>query len=68
MKVRVDSDRCMGHGMCATLVSEVFHVNNESGMNEMGEFDLSPGLRASALRGASGCPERAIAVIDDFPA
>ena len=68
MRVRVDADRCMAHGMCAALVSDIYVVNEESGFNEMGEFELSPELREQALRGVSGCPERAISVLDDVPA
>jgi ferredoxin len=68
VRVRVDPDRCMGHGMCAALVGEVYQVNEDSGFNEMGEFELPETARATALRGVSACPERAIAVLDDVPA
>jgi ferredoxin len=68
VRVRVDADRCMGHGMCAALVGEVYEVNEDTGFNEMGEFELPEPARAKALRGVSACPERAIAVLDDVPA
>jgi ferredoxin len=68
MKVHVDAEKCMGHGMCAALVSELFQVNDESGFNEMGEFEISSEQEAAALRGVSACPERAITVLNDVRA
>ncbi|WP_150256176.1 ferredoxin [Nocardiopsis deserti] len=65
MKVRVDADRCMAHGLCMALASEVFEVNDESGYNEMGEFEVGAEQRAHVLRGVSGCPEKAISVLDE---
>lgn len=65
MKVRVDQDKCQGHGMCAALVPAVFAMNEESGFNEMGEFEVSDVLRSQVLRGVSGCPEQAISVIGE---
>lgn len=65
MKVRVDTDRCMGHGMCDALAHEVFRVDPESGFNEMGEFEVPDGQRAIVERGVSGCPERAISIIEE---
>jgi ferredoxin len=62
VKVAVDPDKCMGHGMCAALVPSLFAVDADTGMNEMGEFKLAPERRAEALRGAAACPERAISV------
>ena len=29
MKVTVDEDRCAGHGMCLTLCTEVFELNDD---------------------------------------
>ena len=60
----VDPGKCMGHGMCAALVPSLFSVNEETGMNEMGERELAPERRAEALRGAAACPERAITLLN----
>ncbi|WP_327010434.1 ferredoxin [Dactylosporangium sp. NBC_01737] len=64
MKVSVDPDGCMGHGMCQAMAPEVYEISQSSGMNEMGVFDLDPARRDMALRGALACPERAILVED----
>jgi ferredoxin len=66
MRIRVDGDRCMGHGMCASLAPEVYHVS-DLGINEMGEFDVPAGLDNAALRGSLACPERIITVLRDSP-
>jgi ferredoxin len=65
MKIRVDSEKCMGHGMCTTFAPGVFHVNDDSGYNEMGEFEISPEQLPAAQRGAAACPEQAISLLDD---
>ncbi|NGO72958.1 ferredoxin [Streptomyces boncukensis] len=61
MRVRVDAGRCMGHAMCESLAGEVYEVTDD-GFNEMGEFEVPEELRAVAVRGASACPEGAIAL------
>ncbi|AGL15953.1 ferredoxin [Actinoplanes sp. N902-109] len=66
MKIRVDPDGCMGHGMCQALAPDVYEINETSGVNEMGDFEVAPGQEAAATRGAAACPERAIAVLDSF--
>lgn len=65
MKVRVDADRCMGHGMCNALVPEVFEIDPESGFNEMDEFEVPDAQRAAVERGVAGCPERAISIVGE---
>ncbi|MBT2212477.1 ferredoxin [Actinomadura sp. NEAU-AAG7] len=67
MRVRVDQGRCLGHGLCEALAGDVYQVT-ETGYNEMGEFEVVDALRDVARKGASACPERAIAVLGDEPA
>ncbi|MFF2963981.1 ferredoxin [Streptomyces sp. NPDC057963] len=64
MRIKVDSERCMGHAMCNALAPEVYTVTDD-GFNEMPEFEVAADRRAAALRGASACPERIIAVLAD---
>jgi ferredoxin len=65
MKVSVDPDKCMGHNMCTALEPSLFHINEETGVNEMGEFEVPEEQRQNAIRGVAACPERAISVYDD---
>lgn len=59
MKVNVDRETCMGHGMCNTIAPEVYEISDD-GFNEMGTFEVPAGKEAVAARGARSCPERAI--------
>lgn len=68
MKVRVDRERCMGHGMCTALAPELFHVSEETGFNEMGEVEIAPDQQTLARRGVGACPEQAITVLDEHHA
>ena len=64
MKVRVDSERCVGHGRCYEIASEVF------GDDERGHcVILMPQVAKQhydAARKAEGnCPERAIVIEEE---
>jgi ferredoxin len=50
------------------MAPDIYTVSEETGMNEMGEFDVSPEFRPAVLRGVSACPERAITVLVDVAA
>jgi ferredoxin len=65
VKVWVDPDKCMGHGMCTAMAPELFHVNQETGLNEMGEAEIRPELEQLAKRGIGACPEQAISVVEE---
>ncbi|MDT5010775.1 MAG: ferredoxin [Mycobacterium sp.] len=59
MKVRVDEDRCRGHGMCTTLCPEVFVINDD-GYAEVVVPEVPPGFEDSAREAIECCPEQAI--------
>ena len=61
MKISVDKELCMGHGMCGALAAEVFEISDD-GFNEMGTFEVPTDQEAAATRGARACPERAIQI------
>ena len=62
MRITVDPRSCDGHALCAALAEEVYRVNEDTGRNEMGRFEVTEALREAAVRGAGACPERAITV------
>jgi ketosteroid isomerase-like protein/ferredoxin len=64
VRVRVDRERCLGHGLCEAFAGDIYQIT-DMGFNEMGEFEVAEGLRGAAKRGASACPERAITLLDD---
>jgi len=63
MKVVVDNGACTGHGRCYTLAPDVYDAD-EDGYCATSERDVPVGLEAPARRGAAGCPERAITVLE----
>jgi ferredoxin len=66
MKVRVDADKCSGHGQCYSYADAVFSAD-ENGFNAArGQtLDVTPELEDDARRGALACPEQAIDVIEN---
>ena len=62
MLIRVDATACDGHALCAAMAERVYAVDEDTGRNQMGEFEVAEALRPDALRGAAACPERAITV------
>ena len=61
MKVRVDADRCVGHGRCYDLAPEIF-ADDESGHCRLVRADVPEGLQEKARVAAENCPEEAIGV------
>jgi ferredoxin len=63
VKVRVDTELCVGHGRCYALAPDVF------GADDYGHCEIiveSPegALVEQARLGAENCPERAISIED----
>ncbi|HJO22391.1 MAG: ferredoxin [Myxococcota bacterium] len=64
MKLRVDRDKCVGHGRCYALASDVF------GEDECGHCLITcevipPALEQQARAGVDNCPEQAIEIVVD---
>jgi ferredoxin len=60
MRVRIDGDRCAGHGRCYSLVPELFEDDDRGfgvvrGTGAVGEGDV-----AKAERAELACPEEAV--------
>ncbi|WP_459545609.1 ferredoxin [Nocardia sp. X0981] len=64
MKVIVDADSCKGHGICTTLCSEVFALNDYGYAEAIGE-EISEDLHEAVRTAADACPEWAIKIIDE---
>ena len=63
MKVKVDEDRCRGHGMCLTLCPEVFTMTDD-GYAVADPAEVPEGLESAAKDAVANCPEQAIAETD----
>ncbi|MFW6773884.1 ferredoxin [Nocardioides sp. CPCC 205120] len=62
MHVKVDDDRCQGHGLCRISAPDLFFAREEDG-NAYVKDELVPDDRADdAQLAADSCPELAIEV------
>ena len=64
MKVAIDSDKCMGHGMCYGLAPNVYTDDDDGYGHVVGDGAVGEDEADAARNGAANCPESAIAVSD----
>jgi ferredoxin len=64
MRVRVDSEKCTGHGRCYVLAPELYEPDDE-GSCLIPRERVSAALVQTARRAALNCPEDAIEIIED---
>ena len=66
MKLRVSAELCMGHGRCYALAPEVYAPDDEGYNSARGEtIEVADEHAQSGARGARGCPEGAIEIVED---
>ena len=65
MKVRIDGDRCQGHGRCYDLARDLFGDDAEGYGTVLGEGNVLPGTEDQAHLAALSCPERAILLTEE---
>ncbi|MEV0349948.1 ferredoxin [Nonomuraea sp. NPDC050680] len=63
MKVRIDSERCQGHGRCYDLAPDLFGEDDEGYGQVIGEGVVPPDHERAARLAVSNCPERAIEIL-----
>ena len=61
MRVRVDRERCVGHGRCYALAPDVYS-EDARGHCLAPDAEIPGELEAQARRVAENCPEQAISV------
>lgn len=64
MKIRLDGQRCVGHGRCYELAPELFG-EDEQGHAVVLQQEIGPAQVKPALRAEANCPEGAIEVAED---
>ena len=65
MKVRIDDQRCTGHGRCYSVAPELFEANDEDGYGlVIGDGTVTEDQRPIATKAVNNCPERAVILED----
>ncbi|WZH52397.1 MAG: ferredoxin [Nocardioides alkalitolerans] len=62
MHVKVDDDRCQGHGLCRISAPDLFFAREEDGNAYVKSETVPPGREDDAAMAADSCPELAIEV------
>lgn len=65
MKVRIDDQRCQGHGRCYAIASAVFEPDELGQGRVLGSGDVPTDEQDAARRAAQNCPEGAVVVEED---
>ena len=65
MKVRIDRERCQGHGRCYDLAPMCFGEDEEGYGLVLDEGIVPPGYEQQAGLAAVNCPEGAIDIVDE---
>jgi ferredoxin len=63
VKIRLDAERCTGHGRCYALAPDVFAAD-DYGHCELLVGEVDGPLLEQARTGVENCPERALALED----
>jgi ferredoxin len=62
MQVRVDEERCQGHGLCRLSAPDIFFAREEDGHAYVLSETVPEGREDEAQLAADSCPELAIEV------
>jgi len=65
VRIRVDPDKCQGHGRCYALAPELFDVDDYGQSTAVGDGTVPAGLEGRARLAVDNCPEYAVEVIEE---
>jgi ferredoxin len=65
MKVRIDPERCQGHGRCYDLAPALFGEDDEGYGQVLGDGAVPPGKERDARLAEVNCPEHAITASEE---
>lgn len=61
MRLKIDADRCMGHGRCYSVAPDLLSDDEEGFVAQRGQtVEVPAGAEAQAVDAADACPESAI--------
>ena len=64
VKLRVDHDRCEGHGRCFALAPDLFDIDDYGVSTPTNDGLVPPAAEANARLAVANCPEYAITLED----
>lgn len=64
MRIRVDHDRCTGHGRCYDVAEEVFGDDDEGHTKLLIDGEIPADLEQDARLAVLNCPERALTALE----
>ena len=65
MKVRIDRERCQGHGRCYDLAPQVFTDDEEGYSVALNDGVVPAGSEDLARLAVANCPESAIGIVEE---
>lgn len=65
MRVRIDPERCQGHGRCYDLAPDLFGEDDEGYGTVLTDRPVPPAQQHDARLAVTNCPERAIELIEE---
>jgi ferredoxin len=65
MQVRIDKDRCQGHGRCYDLAPQVFTEDDEGYGQVRGDGTVPAAAESEARLAALNCPESPVEAVED---
>lgn len=60
MKIRIDQNKCQGHGRCYALAPGLVEPDELGNGREIGDGSVPPELASSARKAVANCPEDAV--------
>lgn len=64
MKLRIDSERCQGHGRCYDLAPDLFGEDDEGYGQVLGDAAVPEDREHDARLAVANCPESAIEIAE----
>jgi ferredoxin len=65
VKVRIDTERCQGHGRCYDLAADLFGDDDEGFGQVLGDGTVSADQEREARLAVANCPERAVELLEE---
>ena len=64
MRIRIDRERCEGHGRCYSLAPALVEPDEVGNGREIGDGSVRPDQEGYARQAEANCPEHAVLIED----